>query len=248
MGEADTANIVRARMPEVTRAEILRAATREFAEHGLSGARVDAIAERTQTSKRMIYYYFGSKHALYLAVLEQAYAQMRAADAEVDVSRLDPVAALRRIIEATFDYQDANPDFMRLVSIENVLRGRHVAGSAAIARKNLPIIDKLREVIDRGIASGDFRRPIEPVDLHLIISSLSFFRMGNQHTFGAIFGIDLLAPQTRARHRALFSEVVLDLMRTAPGDGTGTETADEPGGTDAETGSAARGQGRGNDI
>lgn len=242
MGEAEATNIVRARMPEVTRAEILRAATGEFAEHGLSGARVDAIAERTQTSKRMIYYYFGSKHALYLAVLEHAYAQMRAADAEVDVSHLDPVAALRQIVEATFDYQDANPDFMRLVSIENVHRGRHVGGSPAIARKNLPIIDKLREVIDRGLASGDFRRAIAPVDLHLIISSLSFFRMGNQHTFGAIFGIDLLAPQTRARHRALFSEVVLNLMRTVPEDERAGPACDS-GKTDTETGSAVRGEG-----
>lgn len=224
MGGNETTGAVRTRMPKVTRAEILQAARTEFAEKGLSGARVDAIAERTQTSKRMIYYYFGSKNGLYMAVLEQAYGDMRVADAEVDVAGLGPIAALRRIVEATFDYQDGNPDFMRLVSVENVHRARHLGESATIARQNLPIIDRLREVIAAGLASGDFRRPIDPVDLHLIISSLSFFRMGNQHTFGTIFGIDLKAPETRARHRALFVETVLSLMRAAPDPACATES------------------------
>lgn len=215
MGEDDARTGTRARMADATRAEILAAALAEFAENGLSGARVDAIAARTQTSKRMIYYYFGSKDGLYLAVLEEAYRQMRTADAEICVEGLDPAAAMARIVEATFDYQDAHPDFIRLVCIENIHRARHLAGSPNIARQNLAIIRHLDEVLRRGRAAGVFHRDISAVDLHLVISSLVFFRMSNAHTFGTLFGIDLGAAETKARHRRMVTELVLNMLTTA---------------------------------
>ena len=67
----------RVRDAERTRADLLAVATEVFAESGYSGARVDEIAERTRTTKRMIYYYFGGKEGLYMAVLEQAYRGIR---------------------------------------------------------------------------------------------------------------------------------------------------------------------------
>src|SRR5207248_4149065 len=112
----------RQRDPVRTQAEILDVATREFAEHGYSGARVDEIAERTRTTKRMLYYYFGSKEGLYTTVLERAYAEIRAAEQTVDVEHLAPLAAIRRLAELTFDHHEAHPEFIRLVSIENVHR------------------------------------------------------------------------------------------------------------------------------
>ena len=80
----------RRRNPDLTREEILDVAVREFARHGLAGARVDEIAAQTRTTKRMIYYYFGGKEQLYIAALEQAYATARAAES-MDVDHLDPV-------------------------------------------------------------------------------------------------------------------------------------------------------------
>src|SRR3954463_11601310 len=74
--------------PEGAKQDILDVATKEFAQHGLSGARVDAIAARTRTAKHMIYYYFGSKEGLFLAVLEQSYARMRAAERELELDQL----------------------------------------------------------------------------------------------------------------------------------------------------------------
>src|ERR1700755_902533 len=85
----------RRRDRERTRAEILEVATREFAEHGFSGARVDEIAEQTRTTKRMLYYYFESKEGLYVAVLERAYAGIRAAEQEIDVDDLDQRTEMR---------------------------------------------------------------------------------------------------------------------------------------------------------
>ncbi len=143
--------------PERTRANILAVATEEFAAHGLSGARVDAIAERTRTSKRMIYYYFASKEGLYLAVLEQAYSEIRALEASLDLSALDPEAAIRALVETTFDYDDAHPDFVRLVGIENIHRAEHIARSQVIRDLNITVIGSITEVLRRGRESGCFR-------------------------------------------------------------------------------------------
>src|SRR5690348_5848489 len=121
------------RDPERTRAEILEVATREFAENGYSGARVDEIAEQTRTTKRMLYYYFASKEGLYTEVLERAYSDIRAAEQSVDVEHLDPLAAIRRLAELTFDHHEAHPDFIRLVSIENIHRAEHMRASGRFA-------------------------------------------------------------------------------------------------------------------
>src|SRR5947209_4218589 len=119
----------RQRDPEQTRAEILRVAAVEFAENGFAGGRVDRIADQMRTTKRMIYYYFRSKEELYLAVLEHAYEGIRKAEQAIDVDHLDPVAAIRRLAELTFDHHEANPSFIRLVSIENIHRAEHLARS-----------------------------------------------------------------------------------------------------------------------
>lgn len=133
-----------------TRQDILRAARHEFSEHGLSGARVDAIAARMRTTKRMLYYYFGSKEGLYLAVLEQVYGDIRSVEQELDLASLSPVEAIRRMIEFTFDYEEAHPEFIRLVSIENIHHGRHLAQSSTLQKQNLIVIDTLTGILERG--------------------------------------------------------------------------------------------------
>lgn len=199
----------RIRDPERTRAEILTAAREEFAEFGLSGARVDAIAARTRTTKRMIYYYFGSKEGLYLAALEQAYAEIRAIEQELDLARLPPATALRRMIEFTFDYQEAHPDFIRLVSIENIHQGRYIAQSETIRNLNTAVIDTLAAILQRGQQEGAFRADIDAVDVHMLISAFCFFRVSNRHTFGTLFRCDLSEPAMRKRHKGLIQDAVL---------------------------------------
>ena len=177
----------RARDPERTVADILAVATREFADKGLAGARIDAIAAATRTSKRMIYYYFGSKEGLYVAALEEAYRSMRQTEATIRIAELEPVEALRQLVAQTFDYQRGHPDFVRLVMTENIHRGEFLARSKTIRELNLPAIDALGALYRRGVDSGLFRAGIDLVDLHLSISSLCFFYVANQHTFGLIF-------------------------------------------------------------
>ena len=140
-----------------------------------------------RTTKRMIYYYFGGKEQLFVAVLERAYAEIRRAEQEVDVDQLDPLAALRRIAELTFDHHESHPDFIRLVSIENIHRARHMAKSAAIANLGTPAIDVLARILERGRAEGVITREIDAVDLHMMISAFCVFRVANRHTFGTLF-------------------------------------------------------------
>ncbi|MET0418720.1 MAG: TetR/AcrR family transcriptional regulator [Actinoplanes sp.] len=199
--------------PERTKADIITVATAEFSSNGLSGARVDAIAEKTRTSKRMIYYYFGSKEGLYLAVLEQAYAEIRAIEESLRLDSLDPEPAIRQLEEMTFDYDEAHPDFIRLVGIENIHKAEHLAGSSVIRDMNLSIIATIRAVLARGCEAELFRPGVDPIDLHLMISAFCFFRVANRHTFGAIFGRDLLDPASRAHYRTMVADMVAGYLQ-----------------------------------
>ena len=199
-----------------TRANILEVATREFSEKGLAGARIDEIAERTSSSKRMIYYYFGSKEELYRAVLEQAYARIRAQEQEAHFENLRPDEALRSIIGHNFDYHVEHPDFVRLVLNENVHFGEHIAQIESMKQRNRSIIDQLETIIDKGVALGIFRDGIDPVDLHTTISALSFYNVSNRHTFLHNFGVDFAAPAVRAKRREQIIQCVLDWVLKRP--------------------------------
>jgi len=202
-------DVERTRDRERTRAEILDVATREFAEHGFSGARVDEIAERTRTTKRMLYYYFESKEGLYTAVLERAYTRIRAAERDLDVQHLDPVAAIRRLAELTFDHHGAHPEFIRLVSIENIHRAEHMRASGRFADLNTPALDVLGEILRRGREEGVFQRDAAPIDVHMLISSFCVFRVANRHTWATLFDYDLLDPAEHDRHRRMLGDVVV---------------------------------------
>jgi AcrR family transcriptional regulator len=195
-----------------SRTDILTVARAEFVEHGLSGARVDAIAERTRTTKRMIYYYFGSKEGLYSAVLEQAYSDIRSTEATLALQDLDPVTALRRLIEFSFDYEDLHPDFVRLIAIENIHQAVYLKQLPTTQSVNAKVIATLDSILERGRAQGVFTRACSAVDVHLMISGLCFYRVSNRHTFGAIFGCDLSAPEVRERHKAMIVETVVGYL------------------------------------
>ena len=198
--------------PEGTRRDILEIARQEFSQNGLSGARIDVIAERTRTSKQMIYYYFGSKEGLYQAVLEVAYAGIRDREAELDLEGLEPREALRRLVEATFDYDATHPEFVSLVSMENLHHARYIEPSESIRDINAVIIKRLAEILERGVRQGVFRADVDAVDVHMAISSLCFFRVANRYTFKALFKQDLLSPRVRAHHKRMIGDAVLGML------------------------------------
>jgi AcrR family transcriptional regulator len=194
--------------PEKTRDGILQAAVAEFVAQGLSGARVDAIAERTQTSKRMIYYYFNSKEQLYTEVLEKLYGDIRNTESSLKLDVLAPMEAIQRLVEFTFDHHDRNVDFVRIVCIENIHNGDNVKQSPTIRALSQHVLQALDETLRRGEEEGIFRRGVQAVDLHMLISSFCFYRVSNRHTFSEIFQIELEDREVKERHKAMISDSV----------------------------------------
>ena len=205
--------VTRTNDPERTMAGILEMATIEFAEKGLDGARIDEIAAATKTSKRMIYYYFGSKEGLYRAVLEDMYRRMRSIESGLHLADLPPVEALQELVGFTFDHHHSNENFIRLVMSENMQRGAYLSQSKSIQDLNVPAIAAIRELYDRGVASGVFRAGLDPVDIHASISALTFFNVSNKHTFGLIFKQDPAETDAIATRRNNVIEMVLRYMR-----------------------------------
>ncbi|GAA6140634.1 TetR/AcrR family transcriptional regulator [Hydrogenophaga sp. 5NK40-0174] len=187
--------------PARTMANILAVARTEFAEKGLAGARIDEIAAATQTSKRMIYYYFQNKEGLYLAVLEAAYREMREQEADLKLDNLPPLEALRTLVSHTFDRQWQHEDYARLIMTENINRGQTLARSQYIQELNVPAISSIEKLYQRGLAEGVFRPGLDPVEIHASISALTFFNVSNQHTFGLIFKIDTAGQDWVSRRR-----------------------------------------------
>lgn len=199
--------------PERTKANILEVAAAEFGEKGLAGARIDEIAAATQTSKRMIYYYFGSKEGLYLAVLEESYRRVRDIEAELHLQDLEPEQALRRLVAFTFDHHLSHENYIRLVMSENINRGQYLAQSQRIQELNVPAIAAIENLYKRGIKSGVFRKGLDAVDIHASISALSFFNVSNRHTFGLIFKLDTKSAAYIAHRRDSVIEMVVRFMR-----------------------------------
>jgi AcrR family transcriptional regulator len=195
-----------------TRTEILDVATSEFAAHGYHGARVDEIAALTRTTKRMIYYHFGGKKQLYMAVLERAYVRIRSAEREVRIDDLDPMTAVRRIAEVTFDHHEAHPEFVRLVSIENIHNAEHVKELVKLVDLSGPVITLLDEILKRGRAERLFHDNVDAIDVHMMISAFCIFRVANRHTFGAIFGRDLIEPARHDHYRAMCGDMVVRFL------------------------------------
>ncbi len=202
----------RTRDAERTRADILAVATREFADQGYAGARINEIAAKTSTTKRMIYYYFGGKEQLYIAVLEAAYNRIRGLERELDVEHLDPVEAIQELAGLTFDHHEAHPEFVRLVSIENIHRAAHIARSTVLTGLATPALDVLEAILRRGRAAGTFRDDVDALDVHQLISAFCIFRIANRHTFGAIFGRDMLDPSRREHQRRVLADLVVSFL------------------------------------
>ena len=181
-----------------TQGVILDAATQEFARYGLAGARVDRIAQRAHANKRMLYYYFGAKEDLFLAVLERAYEHIRGEEQALRLSDLPPAEGVDRLITFTWNYFLAHPEFMTLLNSENLHRARHLKRSRKIRAMHSPLVAMLSEMLDRGARAGVFRRGVDPVQLYVSIAALGYFYLSNNYTLSTIFGRDLMAPRARA--------------------------------------------------
>ncbi len=201
------------RDPVATRKKLLTAARLEFARHGFAGARVDEIAERAGVNKQLVYHYFGDKDALYLAVLEWVYADIREQERQLNLEGLPPEKAIRKLIEASFDYLAANPDFIVLLNDENRGGARHVRGSTRLEAMHSPLVKSVSHILHEGVRTGVFRKGIDPIQLYISIAGLSYFYLSNTPTLSAIFGKDLSSRAARRARRRHVADLVLHSLR-----------------------------------
>lgn len=192
--------------------DILDAACDEFALHGLGGARMDRIAERASVNKRLIYYYFGSKERLFLAVLERVYEDIRSEEQQLNLTQVEPTEAIRRLIAFTWNYSLEHPEFQTLLNSENLHRARHLKQSSKISAMHSPLVHTLADVLDRGHKSGVFRAGVDPVQLYISIAGLSYFYLGNNYTLSTIFNRPLLGPKATVERLSHMTDLVLGYL------------------------------------
>ena len=199
----------RQRDADRSQSTILAAARDEFAEYGLGGARMDRIAERAALNKRLIYYYFQDKEALFQAVLEQAYRDIREQEQKLNLLDVAPAEALRRLVEFTWNYYLAHPEFLTLLNSANLHRARHLQDSRQAREMNSPLIEMLAEILERGRKDGSFRGGVDPLQLYVSIAGLSYFYLSNNHTLSAIFGRDLMTAKAKHERLTHMCDVIL---------------------------------------
>ena len=197
---------------EASRARILAAATAEFARHGLSGARVDRIAARAKANKRMLYYYYGGKESLFLAVLEAAYARIRGEEQKLDLSKRPPVEGMRELVTFTWRHFLAHPEFISLLNTENLHRAKHLKHSSRIRSLHSPLLAMISDLLERGVRDGVFRPGVDPVQLYVSIAALGYFYLSNAYTLSTIFGRDLTAAKAKEARIAHVLDLVLGAL------------------------------------
>lgn len=204
----------KARDPEATRARILKAAKAEFSRKGLGGARVDSIASRAKTNKRMLYHYFGNKEELFRLTLEEAYADIRQAEAKLEIEKDDPVTALKRLVRFTWNYYIENPEFITLVNSENLHKARHIKASDRIREISRPFVGRMRALLERGISRGLFRTGLDAVQLNITIAAIGYYYLTNRFTGSIVFEQDLMAKEALERRLAFNIETILRTVCT----------------------------------
>ncbi len=204
---------VRAAAAQATRDAILRAATRIFAKHGFDGGRVDQISKAAKSYDRMIYYYFGSKEGLYIAVLEELYRRFNEAEARLSLDLERPVEALAEVVRFVWNYYRRNPEFIALLNTENLHRGRHIARSPRAGEYSSPAVRLLEAVLERGVARGEFRGTVTARDVYLMIAALGYFYLSNRYTLSAFLGERIDTPEAFEHWEAF----IVDAVRRAVG-------------------------------
>lgn len=200
---------VRALAAQDTRDSILRAATKIFAKHGFSGGRIDEISKAAKSFDRMIYYYFGSKEALYIAVLEDMYRRFNEAEAALELSGDQPVESLTAVISFMWNFYQRNPEFITLLNDENLHRGKHIAKSLRAREYSSPAIQILEQVLASGARKKLFRAGLSARDVYLMIAAMNYFYLSNRHTLSAFLGEKLESPEALAHWQAFVIEAVM---------------------------------------
>ena len=202
-----------ARDPLATKARILNAATKEFASRGYDGARVGAVVKRARCNINLVYHYFGNKEKLFIAVMERAYADIRAHHKDMELRHADPEDAMRGLIVSTFRMFVDSPEAIGLLVSENMHRARHIKNSLLIVSMYDALLDFIRETLDRGVAKGVFRRGVDATDLFISINAEGYFYLSNRHTLGVILHQDFMTEERLRQRETFITDVIMGFLR-----------------------------------
>lgn len=203
------------RDPDATQARILVAATQEFARYGLGGARVDRIATRAKSNKRMLYHYFGNKDELFRITVENAYAQFRNAEAALQLDNMEPVMAIRRLVAFTWDYFLENPEFITLVNSENLHKAKHLKASKTTPDMSRKFVGRMQSLLKRGEQAGVFRQDLDPVQVNISIAAIGYYYLTNRYTAAIVFERDMMSKDALAARLKFNTDTVLRMVCTA---------------------------------
>jgi AcrR family transcriptional regulator len=203
------------RDPEATKLRILAAAEKEFAKHGLGGARVDRIAAQAKSNKRMLYHYFGNKDDLFAITVDNAYAKFREAEAALQLEQQEPVPALRRLVAFIWDYFIAHPEFITLVNSENLHKARHLKASKRTPDISRKFMARMQALLDRGVAAGAFRKGLDAVQVQISIAAIGYYYLTNRFTASIVFERDMMTDAALASRLAFNTDTVLRMVCNA---------------------------------
>lgn len=210
----------RTRDSALTKEAILRAATFEFCRNGLGGARVEAIAQRAKANMRLLYAYFGDKNGLYLSVLEHVYTEIRAAEQRLNLDDLEPVEAMRELLNFTFTFFRDHQDYIALINTENLQRGKNLKKSRKIAELTLPLVASIESILRRGVTTRVFRTDVDPIQLYVSITAMSYFHISNRYTLSAMFNKDLGDPKWLKERQNHAQDVLITWLVAKAGERT----------------------------
>jgi TetR/AcrR family transcriptional regulator len=199
-----------------TRRAVLEAALREFAEFGLAGARVDAIAEAANVNKQALYYHFGNKEELFRAALASVYDQFLPDEGGWADPAKPATDAMRELIGAIFDHLQSHDAGTAVVADENRHRGSHITADLKRRMQSgvAPMIAAIGDVLKRGQSQGLFDSAVEVTRLYMTIIALSLFYFTNAYTMSAIVGRDLLTKALILQWRRHVIEFIMAALET----------------------------------
>ncbi len=200
------------RNPDATRKRILAAAKSEYARYGLGGARVDRIAARAKSNKRMLYHYFGNKDALYQHTLEDAYASFREAEAELHIENDDPATAIRRLVAFTWNYYIEHPEFLSIVNTENLHKAVHLKKSRRVDELSRPFIQRMRNLLQRGASQKLFRKNLDPVHILITIAALGYHYLNNRYTGSIVYQRDMMTDAALKSRLEFNTQAILSIV------------------------------------
>jgi len=206
---------VREKAAQATRASLLRAAIKIFAQYGLDGGSVDKISKAAKSHDRMIYYYFGNKEGLFVAVIEETYKRFNVAESKLKLDLLDPLRSLEKIVQFILRYYRDHPEFVTLLNIENLHKGKHIGQSSFrdYSSKAIGVID---QVLVTGAQAGVFSSQFRARDLYMMIAALGYFYQSNRYTLSAFLGENLEAKAAFDQWESFVISTVLKTIAPDP--------------------------------